>query len=162
MIFWIWELKNMWDCRKKTAGKLYPSKHETELQCSTNVGPPSMTLGQHWPNIGSMSRVCRILAVSGKSHYHINGKFGSNLTEENISTRAVLKLLIWHWAAQQCSRVAYCISRANECSAYTLLEQLLSLVIEWWSPLLEGQWCTTRSVYTTQAPSRCLVLYTWW
>ena len=28
------------------------SKHETSIQCCTNVGPPSTTLAQHWSNIG--------------------------------------------------------------------------------------------------------------
>ena len=32
-------------------------KNETSIPCWTNVGPTSMTLDQHWPNIRSMSRV---------------------------------------------------------------------------------------------------------
>ena len=35
-----------------------PSKHEALNQRWVNVGPPSTTSGQHWPNIGSMPRVC--------------------------------------------------------------------------------------------------------
>ena len=31
---------------------------ETLNQCWVNAGPPSTTSGQHWPNIGSMYRVC--------------------------------------------------------------------------------------------------------
>ena len=34
------------------------SKHDTSTQCLTNVGPLSMTLAQHWSNIGRMCRVC--------------------------------------------------------------------------------------------------------
>ena len=30
-----------------------PSKHETSTKYCTNVDPPSTTLAQHWPNIGS-------------------------------------------------------------------------------------------------------------
>ena len=35
-----------------------PSKHETLSQCCFNVGPPSLTLGQHYTIIGSTSRAC--------------------------------------------------------------------------------------------------------
>ena len=35
-----------------------PNKHETLNQCWVDVGPTSLTVGQHQPNIGSMSRVC--------------------------------------------------------------------------------------------------------
>ena len=38
-----------------------PSKNETSIQCCTNVGPPSTTLGQHWYNVGSMSLDCWVL-----------------------------------------------------------------------------------------------------
>ena len=34
------------------------SKHDILTQCWGNVGPPSLTLGQHCPSIWSMSRVC--------------------------------------------------------------------------------------------------------
>ena len=40
-----------------------PSKHETSTQCCNNVGPPSATLAQHCYNIGSTSRVCRVVQV---------------------------------------------------------------------------------------------------
>ena len=36
----------------------HPSQRETLYQCWFSVGPPSTTSGQHWTNIGSMSRVC--------------------------------------------------------------------------------------------------------
>ena len=35
-----------------------PSKHETLNQCWVNAGPTSTTSARHWPDIGSMSRVC--------------------------------------------------------------------------------------------------------
>ena len=35
-----------------------PSKHEALNQSWGNVGPPSTTSSQHWPNIDSMPRVC--------------------------------------------------------------------------------------------------------
>ena len=35
----------------------HSSKHDTLTQCWTNVGPASQTVAQHWPIIGSMSRV---------------------------------------------------------------------------------------------------------
>ena len=35
-----------------------PSKTVTLNQCCFNVGPTSKTVGQHWKNIGSISRVC--------------------------------------------------------------------------------------------------------
>ena len=34
-----------------------PRKHWTLNHCLANVSPPSTTLVQHWPNIGSMTRV---------------------------------------------------------------------------------------------------------
>ena len=37
-----------------------PTRHDTSIQCWTNVGPPSTTLAQHCSNIGSMCRVCWI------------------------------------------------------------------------------------------------------
>ena len=37
---------------------LLSSKHHTLKQCWFNVGPPSATLAQHEPHIGSMSRAC--------------------------------------------------------------------------------------------------------
>ena len=36
----------------------HPRKHETLTQCCFNVGPAAPTMGQHWNNIGSTSRVC--------------------------------------------------------------------------------------------------------
>ena len=35
-----------------------PIKHETLNRCWCNVGPASQTMGQHYPNTGSTSRVC--------------------------------------------------------------------------------------------------------
>ena len=39
----------------------HPGKHGTWSQCLVDVGPPSTTLVQHRPNIGSVSRVYEIL-----------------------------------------------------------------------------------------------------
>ena len=49
-----------------------PSKPDTSTQCWPNVCPPSMTLAQHWPNVGSMCRVCwdAISAPPG-THSHL-------------------------------------------------------------------------------------------
>ena len=33
-----------------------PSKHQALTQCCFNVGPPSLTAGQHWNNIGATTR----------------------------------------------------------------------------------------------------------
>ena len=38
-------------------------KHETLAQCWGNAGPVSKTMGQHYPRIGRMSRVCVCLTL---------------------------------------------------------------------------------------------------
>ena len=37
---------------------VYPSEHDPLYQCCFNVGPPSLTLAQHWNSIDWMHRVC--------------------------------------------------------------------------------------------------------
>ena len=42
----------------------YTVRQERKTQCWVNVVPPSTTLEQHWPNIGSLSRVCWEIATA--------------------------------------------------------------------------------------------------
>ena len=49
--------------KDKSTG-LISSKHDTLTQCCFNVGPASATLIEHWNNIGSMYRVCRVNSFS--------------------------------------------------------------------------------------------------
>ena len=48
----------LYKCYTNVVRLLWPSKHEALNQCWGNVGPPSTTSSQHWPNIDSMPRVC--------------------------------------------------------------------------------------------------------
>ena len=46
-----------------------PSKHKTSTQCWINTGPPATTLAQLRYNIGSMSRACWVVYMTGDSPF---------------------------------------------------------------------------------------------
>ena len=62
----------------KSWSTAYPSKHDTLTQCWLNVRPPSPTLAQHSPRIGSMYCVCWVYATSTALRQHLIYNCGIN------------------------------------------------------------------------------------
>ena len=51
------EVMHFTHCQQENADDQNLSKHETLSRCWANVGPPSTTLAQYWPDISSISQV---------------------------------------------------------------------------------------------------------
>ena len=62
--------------------KVSSSKHGTLPMCYFNAGPASQTMGQHWPNTRSMSRVCwgaDLFTNLATRHVPANCRFSPNV-----------------------------------------------------------------------------------
>ena len=68
-----------------------PSKHDTFTQCWINVGPSSTTLGQHWFNIGWMSRVCSVF-ITGRNKMWFYCEEIIILTSPHLPTTSLISL----------------------------------------------------------------------
>ena len=66
------------------------SKHETLSQCWANAGPPSSTLAQNWPNIGTTSHVCWYIT----SLEALDCSVSITLWQESIH---ILYRFVWRW-----------------------------------------------------------------